>query len=187
MKQIKTSWIVLAVCAVLVFWAWSSYNSLVKGTVAVDVAWAQVETQYQRRLDLIPSLVASVQGVLKQEKDVFGALATARQGYAGAKTIDQKVAAAGQVESALSRLLVITENYPQLRSSDSMQTLMTQLEGTENRISVERSRFNEIVGAYNLQLRTFPSNIVAKIFGFEVRKTFDAAAGADKAPEVKFN
>jgi LemA protein len=178
---------VIIVALIIAGWLWSSYNGMVKANLAVDTQWAQVETQYQRRLDLIPNLVASVQGIFTQEKDVFGAIATARQGYAGAKTVDEKAVAAGQVESALGRLLVITENYPQLNSNQSLQNLMTQLEGTENRVSVERSRFNDQVTAFNTRVMTFPSNIVAKIFGFQKREFFKADVGAEKAPTVKFN
>lgn len=177
----------LIVGLVVVFWGWSSYNSMIRANLAVDAQWSQVETQYQRRLDLIPNLVASVQGIFTQEKDVFGAIATARQGYAGAKTVDQKALAASQVESALGRLLVITENYPQLNSNQSLQNLMTQLEGTENRVSVERTRFNDQVTVFNSMIMTFPSNIVAKVFGFQKREFFKASVGAETAPAVKFN
>jgi LemA protein len=171
----------------IALWSLSSYNSMVKGNLAVDTQWAQVEAQYQRRFDLIPNLVASVQGIFKQEKDIFTAIANARQGYAGAKTVDEKAQAAGQVESALGRLLVITENYPQLSSNQSLQNLMTQLEGTENRVSVERTRFNDAVGNFNGDIITFPSNIIAKVFGFKARTFFKADAEATKAPVVKFN
>jgi LemA protein len=171
----------------VLFWCWSSYNTLVKDNLAVDTQWAQVETQYQRRFDLIPGLVSSVSGVMKQEKDVFSAIANARQGYAGARTVDEKVAAANQVESSLSRLLVITENYPQLKSSETMQTFMAQLEGTENRISVERMRFNTDVQAYNGAVMSFPGNIMAKLFSFKVRAPFTVTTkDAENAPTVKF-
>ncbi len=162
----------------------SSYNSFVKANLAVDTQWAQVETQYQRRFDLIPNLVASVQGIMKQETTIFTAIAEARQGYAGARTVDEKAQAAGQMESALGRLLVITENYPTLKSSENVQSLMTQLEGTENRVSVERGRYNEVVQTYNLKVKSFPGNLVAKMFGFEARKMFEADKAAASAPKV---
>jgi LemA protein len=187
MKSIKTSWIIAGIFVVIALWGWSTYNGLVRANLAVDTQWAQVETQYQRRLDLIPNLVASVQGILTQEKDVFTALANARQGYAGARTVDEKAQAASNVESALGRLLVITENYPQLRSSETMQNLTTELAGTENRVSVERGRFNESVSLYNVEVKTFPGNLFAKLFGFAERPFFKAAEGADKVPTVKFN
>jgi LemA protein len=168
-------------------WLLSSYNSIVKGNLQVDAQWAQVETVYQRRFDLIPNLVNSVQGIFKQEKDVFGAIAQARQGYAGARTIDEKAQAASQVESALGRLLVITENYPQLQSNQALMGLMTQLEGTENRVSVERTRYNDAVNAFNGSIITFPSSVVARLFGFKERTFFKAEVDAAKAPVVNFN
>jgi LemA protein len=173
--------------AVVGIWLASSYNSLAKANIAVDTQWAQVEAQYQRRLDLIPNLVASVQGILTQEKEIFTAIAEARKGYAGARTVDEKAAAAGQVESALGRLLVITENYPQLTSNQTLQNLMTQLEGTENRVSAERGRFNETVGSFNSSIITFPTSIVASVFGFKERAFFKADVAAAVAPTVKFN
>jgi LemA protein len=178
---------VIVIVAIIGLWLVSSYNGMVKANLAVDTQWAQVETQYQRRLDLIPNLVASVQGIMTQEKDVFTAIANARQGYAGAKTVDEKAAAAGKVEGALGRLLVITENYPQLASSETVKNLMTQLEGTENRVSVERTRFNDTVSTFNSSIMTFPSNIVAGIFGFQKRSFFKADEIAAKAPAVKLN
>ena len=183
----KALWIIIGVGIIAVLWGWSTYNSLVKANLAVDTQWAQVETQYQRRFDLIPNLVASVQGIFNQEKDVFKAIADARQGYAGAKTVDEKAVAASNVESALGRLLVITENYPQLASSKTVESLMTQLEGTENRVSVERMRFNEIVSTYNGRIITFPTNILAKVFGLQKREFFEATKGAEVAPQVKLN
>lgn len=177
----------LVLVAIIAFWLLSSYNSMVKANLAVDTQWAQVEAQYQRRFDLIPNLVASVQGIFTQEKDIFTAIANARQGYAGAKTVNEKAVAAGNLEGALSRLLVITENYPQLNSNETVKNLMTQLEGTENRVSVERTRFNDVVGAFNTRIVTFPANIVASLFGFEKRPFFKAVEQAQVAPTVKFN
>ncbi|MCL5291741.1 MAG: LemA family protein, partial [Actinobacteria bacterium] len=135
------------------------YNSFITKQQAVDNQWAQVETQYQRRFDLIPNLVNATKGMLKQEQKVFGDIAQARKGYAGAQTTDQKVAAANRMESALGRLLVIVENYPQLRSSQNIQDLTAQLEGTENRISVERRRYNDEVQAYDTAVKRFPGVI----------------------------
>lgn len=181
----KKIWIaVLTVVVLGGLYVWSSYNGLVSGGVAIDGAWAQVETQYQRRFDLIPNLVNSVKGILKQEQTIFTALAEARTHYSGAVTIDQKAAAATQVESALGRLLAVVENYPQLKSVDTVQTLMAQLEGTENRVAVERKRFNDAVQAYNLRVKRVPSALVARLFGFSERAYFEAASGAEKAPSV---
>lgn len=184
--NINKNYVIIGVIVLIALWVLVSYNGLVKSNLSVDSGWAQVESQYQRRLDLIPNLVSSVQGVLKQEKDVFIALAEARQGYAGAKTVNEKVAAASQIETSLGRLLAIVENYPQLKSSEAMQTLMAQLEGTENRVAVERMRFNDSVKAYNVKTKTFPSNLIAKMFGFEERNFFEAVKGAEVAPQVKF-
>jgi LemA protein len=180
----KSTWIILGIVAIVVIWGISGYNRFVTLNTAVDNQWAQVETQYQRRFDLIPNLVNSVKGVLAQEQKIFGDIADARTRYAGATTVNEKVAAANEVESTLGRLLVIMENYPQLRSSETVQTLMAQLEGTENRISVERSRFNDAVGTFNVRVKRFPSSILASIFGFDARNYFQAAQGAETAPTV---
>jgi LemA protein len=175
---------IIVIVVLVVLYGFTTYNSLVSLNVAADTQWKQVETQYQRRFDLIPNLVESVKGVLKQEQTVFAAIADARTHYAGAATPDAKAQAASEVESALGRLLVITENYPQLKSSETVQTLMSQLEGTENRISVERSRYNEMIGAYNLKVKSIPSSIIAAMAGFHERAYFNAAPGAEVAPKV---
>ncbi len=178
--------ITIIVLVVIVLYGFSTYNSLITLNVNADTQWKQVETDYQRRFDLIPSLVESVKGVMKQEQAVFTAIADARTKYSGAVTADERAKAAGQVESALGRLLVITENYPQLKSSETMNTFMSQLEGTENRISVQRARFNDAIKAYNLKVKRIPSSIVAMIIGFDERSYFEASAGSENAPEVKF-
>ncbi|MDI6717062.1 MAG: LemA family protein [Actinomycetota bacterium] len=160
------------------------YNSFVSKSQAVDNQWAQVEAQYQRRFDLIPNLVAATKGTLKQEQKIFGAIAEARTRYAGATTMQQRVRAANQLESALARLLVIVENYPQLRSNETIQQLMVQIEGTENRISVERRRYNDMVREYNTSIKRFPGLIFANLHGFGEKPYFRSEAGAEKAPEV---
>ena len=181
-------WIVLGVIGGLIvmigLWLMGSYNGLVALNESADGQWAQVESQYQRRFDLIPNLVGSVQGSMQQEKEVFGLIADARTKYSGARPVDEKVAAAGQVDSALSRLLVVMENYPELKSNQNVQTLMSQLEGTENRISVERMRFNEMIKDYNQRIKTFPTVMIAGMFGFKERTYFAAENGAEKAPKV---
>ena len=189
MKQLFSKWWVWVIIVVVVVCAWlySGYNRLVSASLAADNQWSKVEVQYQRRLDLIPNLVATVKGVTKQELSVFGEIAQARDGYAGATTVDQKVAASNQVESALGRLLAITENYPTLRSSDAFNSLMVELSGTENRISVERGRFNDTVTAYNTLVKTFPNNLVAGIFGFKARTLFQAEEGASAPVKVDFS
>lgn len=181
----KTLLVVLAIVVVAGGYLWTSYNSFVSLNTGVDTQWAQVETVLQRRFDLIPNLVASVQGIMKQEKEVFLGIAEARTQYAGAKTTDEKAAAASQVEGALGRLLVVMENYPQLTSGATVRDLMVQLEGTENRISVERQRFNDSVSAMNIKVQRFPSNIAASLFGFNAREFFKASSGAENAPQVK--
>jgi LemA protein len=162
------------------------YNGLVTKSQAIDAQWAQVETQYQRRFDLIPNLVNSVKGIMKQEQTVFDAIAQARTKYGSATTVDAKAEAAGQVESALGRLLAIVENYPELKSSQNVTALMDELSGTENRISVERRRYNDLVRDYNTQIKTFPTNMLAGMFGFTEKQYFQSITGADQAPKVEF-
>lgn len=182
----KTLIIVGAIIVIVVLYVWGSYNSLVSMKESATAQWQQVETVYQRRFDLIPNLVESAKGVMKQEQAVFTALADARTRYAGAQTVNDKARAAGEVESALGRLLVITENYPELKSSETVQNLMTQLEGSENRISVERQRYNDAVKTYELSIKRFPSSVVASMFGFSDLEYFQAATGAENVPQVKF-
>lgn len=177
--------IVLGIIVLLIGgFIWTTYNSLVTANEAIDNQWAQVETQYQRRFDLIPNLVESVKGVMAQEQSIFGELADARSRYVGAGGASQKADAATQVESALSRLIAIMENYPQLKSSDNVQTLMAQLEGTENRISVERKRYNDVVQDFNVKIKRFPSNLIAGQLGYSEKKYFQAETGTEKAPNV---
>ncbi len=162
------------------------YNSLVTKSQAIDAQWAQVETQYQRRYDLIPNLVNSVKGMMKQEQTVFQAIADARTKYGGAQTVDAKAQAAGEVETALGRLIAVMENYPDLKSSQTVISLMDELAGTENRISVERRRYNDLVRDYNTQIKTFPTNMLAGMFGFSEKAYFQSVSGADQAPKVEF-
>ncbi|NTU46400.1 LemA family protein [Candidatus Roizmanbacteria bacterium] len=164
-----------------------SYNNLISKGQAVESQWAQVETQYQRRFDLIPNLVKSVEGAQTQERAVFGEIANARANYSGAKSVDDKAKAASQLESALSRLLVIVESYPQLQSNSTVQQLMDELSGTENRISVERRRYNDTVKDYNLSTKTLPSALFASLFGYREKAYFQATEQAAKAPEVNIN
>jgi LemA protein len=182
----KTGIIILGIVVFLAIWAFSSYNGFVGLNEQVDSQWAQVETQYQRRFDLIPNLVESVKGLMAQEQEIFTAIANARANYAGARTVDERAAAAGQVESALGRLLVITENYPQLQSSATVQNLMTQLEGTENRVATERKRYNDLVQVYNTKVKRFPGNVMAAVLGFDERTYFESAEGSENAPKVQF-
>lgn len=180
----KTLWVIIGVVVLIGLYVMTTYNSLVGLGNGADVQWAQVDTVLQRRFDLIPNVVSSVKGVLVQEQEVFGKLAEARTRYAGAGSVGEKVAAANEFQGALSRLLVVMENYPQLRSVEAVNSLIVELEGSENRISVERNRYNEAVGAYNLKTKTFPSSIIAGLFNFEAKELFQAQAGADTAPKV---
>jgi LemA protein len=180
----KSTIITLVIVAVLAIWSLSSYNSLVTQREVYTAQWSQVENQYQRRFDLIPNLVNAIKGSLNQELEVFGSIAEARTRYSGAKTQSEKVQAASQVESALGRLLVITENYPELKSSALVQDLLVQLEGTENRVSVERQKYNEFIREYNLKVQRIPGSVFAAIFGFDVQSYFDAVEGSAVAPTV---
>lgn len=172
---------------VLAFGMWlsGSYNNFISLEENVKTNFANMDTQYQRRFDLIPNLVASVKGVLTQEQDIFGKLAEARTQYGAAgNDVSKKQAAAGQLESSLSRLLVIMENYPNLRSVEAVQSLMIQLEASENRVSVAREHYNTAVESLNIATRRFPGNIVAGIFNFEQRQRFEAEVGAKVVPKV---
>ena len=180
----KTLIIIGVIIVLIVLYGWTSYNGLVTMRESATAQWQQVETQYQRRFDLIPNLVESVKGAMKQEQADFTAIADARTRYSGAQTVNDKAVAAGQVESALGRLLVVMENYPTLKSLDTVQNLMTQLEGTENRVSVERQRFNDDVKIYEVAIKKFPRSVIASLFGFADMKYFEAQTGAENAPKV---
>ena len=192
----KKTWIIIiAVIAVIAIYGVSSYNSMVSQEEAVGTAWSNVENQYQRRADLIPNLVNTVKGYAAHEKETFDAVVSARaKATQTTVSIDDLTPekmeayqrAQGEVGSALSRLLAVTENYPELKANENFQTLQAQLVGTENRISVERRNFNDVARAYNASIRRFPKNIFAGMFGFEKRPYFEAQEGAEKAPEVKF-
>jgi LemA protein len=164
----------------------STRNELVTERQAVDAAWAQVDTALQRRADLIPNLVETVKGYAKQEQTVFRDIANARAALGGARNPDEKLEANSQLSGALSRLLVIVENYPQLKSNESFNRLMDELAGTENRINVERRKYNEVVQKYNTDLQLFPKNIAATMFGFQPQPYFKADISARTAPPVKF-
>ncbi len=171
---------------VLLFSYISIRNQLITIRESVDASWAQVENQLQRRYDLIPNLVETAKGYAKQEQKVFGDIAASRAQLAGAKTVSDRVAASNQMESALARLLVVVENYPNLKSDQTFLRLMDELSGSENRISVERRRFNENVQAYNIKVIRFPSSVVAKQLGYQKLDYFKSADGAKEAPKVQF-
>ncbi|MFA6353729.1 MAG: LemA family protein [Candidatus Paceibacterota bacterium] len=178
--------IVLVIVLLFIFWGVSKYNGFVTQSEQITAQWAQVENQYQRRFDLIPNIVNTVKGVAKQEQDVFGAIADARTRYSGATTPDEKAQAATQVESALGRLLVIAENYPVLQSSQAYRDLIVSLEGTENRITVERQKYNDLVRIFDTNIKTFPTSAVASIFGFTEKAYFNVPTENQTAPKVDF-
>jgi LemA protein len=165
----------------------SHYNQIVTLNENVDVSWAQVENQYQRRLDLIPNLVETVKGYATEEKEIFTQIAEARSRIGGAQSPEQRVQAEDQLGGFLGRLLMISENYPQLKANQNFMDLQKQLEGTENRISVERMRFNESVREYNLYIKRFPQRFYASVMGFEPKSFYEAAEGAENAPKVDFS
>ena len=191
----KSTIIIIAVVAIAAIWGVTSYNGLVKMDESVNTAWSNVENQYQRRADLIPNLVNTVKGYAAHEKETLEAVMSARS-KATQMTIDadnltpEKLQAyqkaQGEIGSALGRLLAITEAYPDLKANQNFKELQAQLEGTENRISIERRNFNETARSYNTAIRTFPRTIIAGMCGFEKRPYFEAEEGANKAPEVKF-
>ncbi|HCY18059.1 MAG: hypothetical protein UR62_C0017G0021 [Candidatus Nomurabacteria bacterium GW2011_GWF2_35_12] len=179
--------IVLVVVVLLASWVVGKYNFFVNQNENITGQWAQIENQLQRRYDLIPNVINTVKGITKQEKEVFSQLAEARTRYAGSTTIDQKATAAGQVESSLARLLVIAENYPELKSSQSFRDLTVELEGTENRIAVERMKYNDLVKNLNANVKTFPNSILASIFGVAERSYFEITEGTEVVPKVDFS
>src|SRR5256714_10769275 len=191
--------VILAVFAIVCALALMGiYNGLVKSQQAVDSQWAQVQNVYQRRSDLIPNLVNTVQGAANFEKSTLTEITNARASVGrvqldpnkaptDAKQLEEFQAAQGQLSNALSRLLVVSERYPELRANQNFLTLQAQLEGTENRIAVERNKFNEVVQGYNTQVRSFPTNFIAGMFGFAPRPYFTAQPGAETAPAVNFN
>ncbi len=195
MKKNKGLIITIVVIALVALWGISSYNGLVSMDENVSNSWANVETQYQRRSDLIPNLVNTVKGYAKHESQTLEAVMAARSQATQVKidpsncTPQQLAAyqkAQGDVTTALGKLLAITENYPDLKANQNFLELQSQLEGTENRINVARKDFNDTAKKYNTSLRRFPRNIVASMFGFEKRAYFEAEAGAEKAPKVEF-
>lgn len=161
-----------------------SYNKIASLEIDVETQFANIESKLQRRYDLIPNLVNTLKGTMKHEEDVFTAIADARAAMSGAKTVNGKIDASNQLEGALSRLMVVKENYPSLSSNKQAQSLFDELSGTENRISVERDRFNQLVGDYNKTIRKFPTNMIANLFGFEKISAFEATKGAETAPTV---
>jgi LemA protein len=185
-RQMRSAIVMMLVGVAATVASGCSYNRFVGQEEAIKAQWAQVENQLQRRNDLIPNLVETVKGIAQQEKDVFGQIAESRAKLAGARTPEQTMEAANQQSAALSRLLVVVENYPQLRSNESFNRLMDELAGTENRLAVERMRYNERVQEYNTARRRFPANVTAGIFGFKEYPLFKAPPEAQRVPRVNF-
>ena len=191
----RTNLIILGLIATVFLFSGCGYNSMVKLDEKVSAQWAQVENVYQRRADLIPNLVNTVKGYANFEKDVLTAVTEARAKATSVnvdasklspESIQQFQQAQGQLSSSLSKLLVVVEKYPDLKANQNFLELQAQLEGTENRITVERGRFNEVTQEYNSTIRTFPNKITSGMFGFSKKGYFEAEKGAEKVPEVKF-
>ena len=186
----KTLLVILGVLAFIVFiivvWFIGTYNSLVATNQDVNAKWSQVENQYQRRADLIPNLVNTTKGYATHESSTLEKVTQARSQWAGAKTQGDKMKAASEMDSALSRLMLVVEAYPDLKASSNFATLQAQLEGTENRISTERMRYNEAVRDYNTKIKGIPTSIVADMYGYKDKPFFEATAGAENVPVVNF-
>jgi LemA protein len=178
---------VVGVIVLIIISIVGAYNGLVDRETRVDQSVADLEVQLQRRFDLIPNLVSAVEGALEQERDIIDSVTEARTRYAGATNSNDRLDAAANLEGALSRLLVVVENYPQVASLQNVRDLQVQLEGTENRVAQARRTYNESATDFNRSVRRFPRAIVASIFGFEKRELFEAQSGADQAPDVDLN
>ncbi|MDL2251730.1 LemA family protein [Odoribacter sp. OttesenSCG-928-J03] len=196
MKKSAIIWIIIGIVVLSIFfWFKGGYNSMVNMSESVSAQWSNVENVYQRRLDLIPNLVNTVKGYAAHESntltEVMEARAKATQMQINFDQLDENTlkklnAVQGELSSALSRLLAVSENYPNLKANENFLELQAELAGTENRISVERRKFNDEARKYNSYIRMFPKNMIAGMFGFMVKPYFEATAGAEKAPEVKF-
>jgi LemA protein len=187
MKKSLVWLIPIAVVVILVAMLISSYNNLVQLSESVDSNWSQVQNQLQRRADLIPNLVKTVQGYAAQERDIFTAVADARARLAGATTVNEAANADQDLTGALGRLLAIAENYPQLKSDANFRALQDELAGTENRIAVARMDYNNSVQVYNAKIKSFPTSLYAGLFGFKQRDYFQASEQATEVPSVNFS
>ena len=191
MNKTKTTSIVIIATLVIIIlsslsWVKNSYNEMINLTSQVDTSFSAIQTQYQRRFDLIPNLAEATKGFLKQEQKVFGDIANARTHYAGTSTgSKEQIEAMNEYNSALSRLMVIMENYPELKSNETVKNLMDELTGTENRINVSRDRYNETARIYNVFIKSFPRNLIANMFNFENKELFKADETAQKAVQIK--
>ncbi len=182
----KTGWIIVAAIAIVVVLLISSYNGLVAAKAQVEESFANIDAQLQRRADLIPNLVETVKGITEQEKAIVDAVTSARENYLNAGTENEKIEASNQMSTALSNLLVVVENYPEITSGANFIALQDELAGTENRIAQARKSYNETVKEYNTSIRKFPRNILAGMFGFEASEYFETAEENKTAPKVEF-
>lgn len=186
MKKIK-GWVIgVIVIIVLAIWVGGTYNSLVSYDQKTKSSYSQIQNNLQRRMDLIPNLVSTVKGYASHESEVLANISNARASLAGAKTVNEQAAANQQLDSALSRLLVVVENYPNLKADQNFRQLMDELSGTENRIAVSRKDYNDAVNQYNVKVKRFPTVIIARMFGFSEKQYFEASSNAQNVPEVKF-
>ncbi len=185
-RSVMVLLVVVVLLLIIVGRFMGSYNGLVNKQTEVHTAFAEVDNQLQRRSDLIPNLVETVKGFAAQEQEVFGRIADARAQMAGARTPQDKIAAGQSMDSALGRLLVVIENYPQLRSSENFARLQDELSGTENRLSVARTRYNEKVGDFNALIRRFPTNIFSNMLGFKAEPFYPVSTEAKQTPKVDF-
>jgi LemA protein len=175
---------ILAILVILVLWVMGTYNSLISLSVAIDNSWANVQAQYQRRYDLIPRLVNTTQAYAQFEKSTLTEITELRSRWQTTTDVNQRIQIAQQTDSAIARLLVVFENYPQLRTIEALRALQDELSGTENRIAVARMDYNRVVASYNAAIRYFPGNLIANIFGFTSKPYFAATGGAENAPNV---
>lgn len=178
--------IVLAIVATVGIFVISPYNKLTRMDVQTEQSWSEVNNQLQRRNDLIPNLVNTVKGYATHEKELFEHIADARAKLAGAANIPDKIQASNEMSGLLSRLLVVVENYPQLKANENFMRLQDELAGTENRLAVARTRYNQAVGEFNTAIRAFPSNVIAGIFGFTAKQFFEVPEAAKQVPQVQF-
>ncbi|NLM50586.1 MAG: LemA family protein [Clostridiaceae bacterium] len=184
----KNKWLIVVIVLVVLLGAWvaGQYNSLVSLSTQVEQSYSNIEVQLQRRADLIPNLLNTVKGYIAHEEGVLTEIANARAKLAGASTVAEQSQANAELSSALSRLLVVVENYPTLKADTQFTSLMDELAGTENRIGVARIEYNDIVAKYNMKIRRFPGNIFANLFGFERAESFQADESSKSAPKVEF-
>lgn len=189
-KKINKNWIIFGgiglFVLIIIMWFVGAYNSLITLSETVDTSWAQVENQYQRRADLIPNLVNTVKGYAAHEKDLFTEITKLRSQWGAAMTKQGKIQAARGMESAISRLLLVAENYPQLKANENFLALQAELSGTENRVAVERKRYNDAVKLYNIKIKRIPTNFVANMFGYEKEEYFGVEEGKEAVPVVEF-